>query len=129
MLGRGVIRNPEQAKRINDFSGLRFGKITPTDIDGLIDFHNKAFVLIETKYTGGRMPFGQRLAIERLIDIIEETGRKGLALVAEYSNEAGEIDCARAVVIEYRYRHEWKIPRVPLNVRDAIDRFLKEVEK
>ena len=129
MLPRGVIRNPEQAKRINDFSGLRFGKITPTDIDGMIDFGNKAFVLIETKYTGGRMPFGQRLALERLIDIIEETGRKSLALVAEYSNEAGEIDCAKAVVIEYRYRREWKIPRVPLNVRDAIDRFLKEVNK
>jgi hypothetical protein len=126
---RGVIRNTEQAKRINDFSGLRFGKITPTDIDGFIDFQNKAFVLIETKYTGGHMPFGQRLAIERLIDIIDETGRKGLALVAEYGNELGDIDCAKAVVTEYRYRGEWKIPRIPLNVKDAIDRFLKEVNK
>lgn len=129
MLPRGVIRNPEQAKRINDFSGLRFGKITPTDIDGLIDFQDKAYVLIETKYTGGHMPFGQRLAIERLIDIIEETGRRSLALVAEYKNNDGEIDCAKAVVVEYRMKHVWRIPRVPLNVRDAIDRFLKEVEK
>lgn len=119
-----LIRNPEIMKRINNFSGLRFGSISPTDIDGLIDFQNKAFVLIETKYTGGEMPDGQRIAIERLTDIIEETGRKSIALVAEYDNKKGDIDCAKAVVVKYRMNHTWKIPRVPLNVRDAIERFV-----
>jgi hypothetical protein len=128
MYDRGVIKNREYATRVRDFSGLRFGKITPTDIDGLIDFKDKAFVLLETKYIGGQMPLGQRLAIERLADIIEETGRKSIALVAEYDNNAGDIDCAKAVVIEYRFRGQWITPRVPLNVKDAIDRFLSFVE-
>jgi hypothetical protein len=119
-----MINYPEKMKRVNNFSGLHFGNIAPTDIDGLIDFHNKTFVIIETKYHGGQMKLGQRLALERLTDIIESTGRKGLALVAEYDNEEGDIDCAKAVVVEYRFEGEWRIPRVPLNVRDAIDRFM-----
>lgn len=119
-----MIRNPKYMQRIKDFSGLRFGKGSPTDIDGFIEFGDKAYVLIETKYTGGSMPFGQRLAIQRLIDLIQESGRKSIALVAEYNNEEGVIDCAKAVVTEYRMNHYWKTPSVPLNVRDAIDRFL-----
>ena len=73
------------------------------------------------------MPYGQRLAVERLTDIIEETGRKSIALVAEYEN-TGSIDCANAVVVEYRFRRVWRTPRVPLNVRDAIENFLNWTE-
>ena len=35
-LDRGKIRNRECAGQLKDFSGLRFGKITPTDIDGFV---------------------------------------------------------------------------------------------
>jgi hypothetical protein len=38
-----LINSREQIKIVNDFSGLRFGSISPTDIDGMIDFQNKAF--------------------------------------------------------------------------------------
>lgn len=119
-----LIRNPKYMQRINNFSGLRFGNGYPTNIDGFIEFGDKAYILIETKYAGGSMPLGQRLAIQRLIDLIEDSGRKSIALVAEYDNEEGDIDCAKAVVTEYRMNHTWKTPRVPLNVRDAMDRFV-----
>jgi hypothetical protein len=126
---RGAVRSKGYATQARDFTGLQYGKITPTDIDALMDFQNKAFVLIEAKYTGGHMPFGQRLALERLVDIVEETGRKGLLLVAEHDNRDGDIDFAKAVVVEYRMKYVWKIPRVPLTVRAAIDNFLAFVER
>ena len=34
---RGVIRNRQFAQQIRDFSGLRFGKITPTATDRLLE--------------------------------------------------------------------------------------------
>lgn len=122
---RGAARERKYTTQARDFTGLRYGNITPTDIDALIDFHDRAYVLIETKYTGGMMPFGQRRALERLTDIIRETGRKSIAIVAEHSNGYGDIDFAKAVVIEYRFRGEWITPRVPLKVKDAIDRFME----
>ena len=42
---RGKIRNENHAKQLNDFSGLlRRRGITPTDIDGLIDYSGRAFI-------------------------------------------------------------------------------------
>ena len=47
MAERGVIRNRQFAQQLRDFSGLRFGKITPTDIDGFMDFGDRLFVVLE----------------------------------------------------------------------------------
>lgn len=68
MVERGVIRNREYAKQLKDFSGLRYGKITPTDIDGFLDFGDQLFVVVEGKHAGSAIQTGQRLALERLVD-------------------------------------------------------------
>jgi len=44
---RGTIRNATSALQLRDYSGLCWDRITPTDIDGLIDFGGRAFVLFE----------------------------------------------------------------------------------
>ena len=62
----GIFRNREYAKQLKSFSGLRFGKITPTDIDGFLDFGNNVYVFIETKHGDAPLPYGQKLALERL---------------------------------------------------------------
>ena len=49
---RGKIGNRRRALQIRDFTGLRWGNITPTDIDALIDFGDKVFVFIEVKKKG-----------------------------------------------------------------------------
>lgn len=67
---RGVIRNIGRAKQLNDFSGLlRPRNITPTDIDGLIDYGGKAFVYIEGKVKGKNLSEekGQKMALENVI--------------------------------------------------------------
>ena len=38
---RGATTYKERAKQGRDFTGLRYGNITPTDIDGLIEYHGK----------------------------------------------------------------------------------------
>ena len=39
-----------------DFTGLRWGKITPTDIDGFVEIRDKAYVFIEVKYSNTFAP-------------------------------------------------------------------------
>jgi hypothetical protein len=45
-----VIQNVGRKQQINDFSELRFGNITPTDMDGCIECKDKAYIFIEIKY-------------------------------------------------------------------------------
>ena len=55
---RGKIRNREYAQILRDLTGLRWGKITPTDIDSFLDFGNKACVFIESKFKGKPLAVG-----------------------------------------------------------------------
>lgn len=106
---RGAIINRNRAKQLRDFSGLRFGTITPTDIDGLIEYHNQAYVLIETKYGKAPMPYGQRLALERLTDDLEKSGKPTLCIISSHleHNYEKDIDTAHTQVTEYRLKKEW----------------------
>ena len=47
---RGAIMHAERAKQLNDFNGLQYGNITPTDIDGVIDYKDRAMVFLEIKF-------------------------------------------------------------------------------
>lgn len=81
------IRNPYRMRQLIDFTGLELeGGIYPTDIDGLIEYHDQEYILIEVKYGKAKVPFGQRLAIERMIkgDILIDDGVHNL-LGGEYT--------------------------------------------
>lgn len=103
---RGVIRNRGYATQIRDFSGLRFGNITPTDVDGLIEYKGKGYVLIEIKYQGVQLPPGQRLALERLCDDLQRT-KPTLLIIAVHDSD-GDIDVAKTLVAEYRFKRKWR---------------------
>ena len=62
---RGKILYPERRQQIIDFGGLRYGNSTPTDIDGFIEYKDKARVLIEIKYRDNPISNGKLL---RLLD-------------------------------------------------------------
>lgn len=81
---RGVIQNIGRKQQINDFSELRFGNITPTDIDGVIEYKDKAYIFIEIKYMDKELPYGQRLFLERIVDDIAKTGKQAVAIVIEH---------------------------------------------
>ena len=119
---RGVIRNRQFASQLRLFEGLKWGTITPTDIDGLIDFSGEAFVFIETKRAGSSLPLGQRIALEHLTDLINATGTPCVALVAVHTSD-GDIRVADCEVVEYRFRGMWNKPPRPMTVWDAVDSF------
>lgn len=126
---RGVIQNRARAKQLRDFSGLHFGNITPTDIDGLIEYHGKAYVILELKLTDAILSDGQRLALERLTDDLSRSGKKSLCIIASHDTQdsEGDIDVANAIVAEYRWGGKWLNPKIQYNVKQFMDLFLAKV--
>ncbi len=102
---RGVIRNRRYANQVRDYSGLRFGNITPTDIDGLIEYHDKGYVLIEIKHKDSVLPYGQRLALERLCDDLHKL-KPTIAVIASHDT-SDDIDVTNCSVVEFRFRGKW----------------------
>ena len=122
---RGKIQNRDRAKQLRDFTGLRFGSITPTDVDGFVEFRDKLFVWIEAKLAGAPVEQGQRMALERVCDAVSETERMAVVLVVDHNTDPTEdIDFASCSVREWRYLGEWREPVRPITCRAAIDTLL-----
>jgi uncharacterized protein YbjQ (UPF0145 family) len=133
MSERGVINNRSRGEQIRDFSGLLIPgtKITPTDIDMFIEYHNKLFIFAETKYGDADIPRGQKLALERLCDAAQRSGKESIAFITRHTAEIGEdIDMAMTVVDEYRWKYEWKKQSRDnvLHLVNAVQQFINKHE-
>lgn len=107
---RGMIQYRRRAKQIIDFHGLRLlGNITPTDSDGEIEYKNKAWVFIEIKQRGKKIPYGQKLALERKTDDIARGGKEAVLFVAEHDvwNVEMDVDAAACMVRSFYFRSSW----------------------
>lgn len=127
---RGEIENRARATQVRDFTGLRWGKITPTDVDGFIEFRDKLFVFIEIKLVDWSLPDGQKRALGNACDAIanKTAGRTAVVLVVEHDTPIGtDIDVASCVVREFRMQEKWREPlHSPLTCREAVDILLKQ---
>ena len=103
---RGVINNVARKQQINDFKDLRFGSITPTDLDGVIEYRDKAYVFYEIKYLDAELPHGQRLCLERLVHDTLKAGKRAIALIVEHSVHSTEehIPVAQCHVREFFFK-------------------------
>lgn len=130
MSERGKIRNKDYASTIRDFSGLRFGNITPTDIDGYIEYKDKAFIFIESKYNESKLPYGQELALVRLVDVCG-LNRPTVLFICSYETltAEGEIDFAQTKVVKRRYNLVWTSYFKKPFLSSEIERFLKWVNQ
>lgn len=127
MFSRGVIRGREMARRIRDFSGLRIGKITPTDIDGFMEYRGKCFEFIEGKTGGASLPLGQRMAFERLVNAVSSpVALPAVLWVVNYEAGMQDIDYASCAVARYYFNGKWHTPREPINLKGAQDWFVKK---
>ena len=130
---RGVIRNKEIARILRDFSSLKFERnITPTDIDGFVEFDDKCYVFIETKYKEAKVIWGQRLALQRLVDTISDTQKAAILIIATHNIEPNTeelIDVGNCQVTEYRTKKKWHSVNGSLTVRKLIDQYKKYVNQ
>lgn len=125
-VNRGKIRNVRYAEQIIDFSGLRFGNITPTNIDGYMDFWGKAHVFFEAKHLGSIPPIGQKLAFERVADPLAPFS---IYIIAEHDSPFHEqINAAETIVSTVRFLRKWIVPDRNLSTKATIEKFLHSVK-
>jgi len=122
---RGRIYYKKRAAQFNDFSGIRYGKMTPTDIDGHLEYHNELHIFFEGKSKNAPYPFGQRLAQERLNDDVSRT--KPCLTVVYVHQCPAEIDIpvAKCFIEEYYQNGKWHKPK-KTRVKELCDSFIKE---
>lgn len=120
--------NRERAMQLVDFGSMKYGKLMPTDLDGLFDAKGKAWVIIEAKMHRKPLPFGQRLALERLADDLSNV-KPTVAVVVEHTHSIDEdIEIGKCVVREYRLDGQWHKPEQPTTLRLFVDKILSEWE-
>lgn len=125
MTDRGVIDNRERARQLRDFSGLQYGNITPTDIDGLIEYKDIAYIIIETKFGNAELPAGQRIALERICDDLQNY-KHTIVIISTHDHPVNEdIDLAKTMVKRYRWQRRWiDTTATNWNVKQLVDWFL-----
>lgn len=106
---RGMIQNRERARQIIDFSGIRYGNITPTDIDGFFERANEAFVFYELKFREAEMPKGQEVALKRLVDATTKANKKAVLFLCRHEVEdtTKDVNAATAIVKKIYFNGEW----------------------
>lgn len=53
------ILNPKRMKQLIDFKGLELdGGIYPTDIDGIIEYRDSEYIILEVKHSKVKVPWG-----------------------------------------------------------------------
>ena len=108
----GEIKHPSRAKQLIDFSGLQYtsphngSTITPTDIDGCIEWNDECFIFFEIKLKGKDLPYGQRLALQRLV---KSCNKPAVLFIAEHNIENCNdgIDAAKCIVEKYYLPNGW----------------------
>lgn len=123
---RGVIQNRERARQIIDFSGIRYGNITPTDIDGFFEKADEAFVFYELKYGEAEMPRGQQIALMRLVDNLRNAGKKAVLFLCRHDVEDphDDISAADVTVVALYFNGTWSECNGE-TLKQMTDRFMK----
>jgi len=119
--------NRDKVKQLIDFTGiLNEGKLSATDMDGMIEYKNQLYLFIEIKEGNKDLPFGQKLALERLTDDLSKV-KPTIAIVAEHNitNPNVDIVMAECIVREIRFNNKWS-PVESTTVRTVVDKFIKK---
>lgn len=130
---RGKIKDRATRNIVNDMSGLRWERITPTDVDAFIDFQNRVFIFIEAKRGETKIQTGQRLALERLCDACSRGGVRSVVFVCSWKELTAddEIEWASMEVREFYFNKKWTVCQKVVSLKNYIDwfrnKFLREV--
>jgi len=86
----------------------RHRKITPTDIDGLIDYNGNSFVYIEGKYYTKTIEFGQKRALENLVNSHNKAGNLSCAIIFVHNSPIDEIIMVKdQLIFQVYYNGKW----------------------
>lgn len=121
-----MIRDKDEFLSVHTFEGLQFGKLSPMDIDGFLDFAGKFFVFLEGKKTGNKLFGGQRLGYTNLSKSLSKPN-----IVIHYQHkqpaEGEDIVVADQLVKEIYCRGYWTTYENPTwTVKQVINEYMNQ---
>lgn len=130
---KSIVRNPERASQVLDFTGmLDMGTLYPTDIDGLIEWRDKAYLIFECKYRDAKMPIGQKIALERMVKDFHKAGKRACAIQISHdisdSQESVLVDKCLVRQLYLDVEGRWRRPRRPITAGEFSREFIKWAE-
>lgn len=130
MVERGTYENPKRGRQLLRFDGMRYpDSITPTDIDAFIEFKNKILVFFEAKLKNKDVPYGQRLALERLVQNATQAGKHAIAIICEHDVEDAQEDVflkdLRVREVFHSETQKWHPPKRPMKAKDVADMYIQ----
>jgi hypothetical protein len=120
-----LIRNSKQVKQTIDFTGVKSGKIHPTDIDVVLEFDNEVLILMEVKRKGNKIPTGQRLVLERIADSWQTNKVVVLYVTHSFDNDNKDIPLDKCNVESVYLNKEWKQGKREITLIDTLKEFSK----
>jgi hypothetical protein len=107
---RGKIKYPDRYKQLISYEGLeRHRHITPTDLDGIIDYRGNAFIIIECKLEYKEIDLGQKMAIENLINSLSEAGKMAICYIIRHNLPSEKIIIAKDCLVSDSYfQGKWR---------------------
>lgn len=123
------IKFPARFRQPVSFEGMEYGRIYPSDIDGIIDLSRfGGWVVFELKRGDAKVPAGQRLLLENIVKDAEKAGNKAIAIIGrhEVANPEKAVILADAVVREYYCGSAWhKLRGRAITCKELTDGFIK----
>lgn len=118
----GDYRRPEKGRQLLRFDGMRSGKASLTDIDALVEFRGRIWVIFEAKYNGSAVPAGQRYALEHFVQSMRAGERHAMAVVVDHTVKDETQDIfLRDLPVREIYTTEgkgWRPPKAPMTARE-----------
>lgn len=108
---RGTFRNTDHARQLGRFDGMRWGNITPTDIDFATDFHGRLFVYADAKYGNAELPVGQRIFFERTCELLHRPPATFAVAFVVSHWEKGDFEFKQTIIRRYLWERVWRVPR------------------
>lgn len=111
----GVYEHEDRARQLIRFDDMHIDKRGFTDIDAVMEWRDRAWLIFEVKTFGKDVPLGQRIALERFVKDASACGKYAVAAVVEHNvvNPNMDIylrDClVKSLYVTYEYR--WRPPK------------------
>ena len=129
MYQHGAYKNANRGRQLLLFTDLNYdSNVAPMDLDGLIEYHNRKRVLIEVKLQNTPVPYGERTALERMVNDFSIAGKEAIAIIADhkvFDTKADVLvkDCLVRELYHSRER-QWRPPKKMMTVQMLLDSFL-----
>lgn len=134
---RGVYKNLKRGRQLIRFDGCDIPgtNITPTDIDAVYEYHDKAYLFIEVKCIGVDITKGQETFLKRITFDTAKQGKKTIGLLVEHNviNTDEDVWLTECIIKKIYYYsakfNETKIKdpkKQDMKVKDFIPLFFKQ---